>query len=105
MALTESGISFGANLSGASSVTAGNGATNATLALVSKGTGAVVLESGGGVNRLQADDSVGIRLMPKSSATPVNNGELSVEATSNTSLTFRLKGSDGTVRSNSLTLV
>ena len=41
---------------------------------------------------------------PGSSVTPANNGDLVVEATSNTTLTFKLKGSDGTVRSGTLTL-
>ena len=41
---------------------------------------------------------------PSSSVTPSNNGELMVEATSNTTLTFKLKGSDGTVRSGTITL-
>ncbi len=41
---------------------------------------------------------------PSSSVTPANNGELMVEATNNTTLTFKLKGSDGTVRSGTLTL-
>lgn len=43
-------------------------------------------------------------LMPVASSVPTVNGELTIEATSNTSLTFRLKGTDGTVRSSSLTL-
>lgn len=41
---------------------------------------------------------------PGSSVTPANNGELMIEATSNTTLTFKLKGTDGTVRSGTLTL-
>lgn len=41
---------------------------------------------------------------PPASYTPASNGDLTVEATSNTSLTFRLKGTDGTVRSAALTL-
>jgi hypothetical protein len=41
---------------------------------------------------------------PDSSATPANNGDLVIQITSNTSLTFKLKGSDGTVRSGSVTL-
>lgn len=41
---------------------------------------------------------------PASSATPAANGDLVIEATSNTSLTFKLKGTDGTVRSGSVTL-
>jgi len=41
---------------------------------------------------------------PSSSVTPVTNGELMVEATNNTTLTFKLKGSDGTVRTGTITL-
>ncbi len=41
---------------------------------------------------------------PLASVIPASNGDLVVEATSNTSLTLRLKGSDGVVRSVSLTL-
>jgi len=38
------------------------------------------------------------------SVTPAGNSELMIERTSNTQLTFRVKGSDGVVRSNTLTL-
>jgi len=41
---------------------------------------------------------------PSASITPANNSELVVEATSNTTLTFKLKGTDGTVRTATLTL-
>lgn len=41
---------------------------------------------------------------PSTTVTPTDNGTLMVEATSNTQLTFKYKGSDGTVRSNTLTL-
>lgn len=41
---------------------------------------------------------------PPSSITPTDNGDLVIQATSDTSLTFKYKGSDGTVRSASLTL-
>ena len=42
---------------------------------------------------------------PGSSVTPdVTNGALTIEATSNTQLTFKLRGSDGTVRTGTLTL-
>ncbi|MBR9802960.1 hypothetical protein GYB59_15275 [bacterium] len=41
---------------------------------------------------------------PGASVTPLNNGDLVLEATSNTSATIKLKGSDGTVRSGSVTL-
>lgn len=43
-------------------------------------------------------------LTPSASLTPPNNGDLRIQATSNTSLTFKFKGSDGTVRSGSITL-
>ncbi len=43
-------------------------------------------------------------LVPAAASVPTANGELSIEATSNSSLTFRLRGSDGTVRSASLAL-
>lgn len=41
---------------------------------------------------------------PAASATPPANGDLAFEATSNTTLTVRLKGSDGVVRSATLSL-
>jgi hypothetical protein len=41
---------------------------------------------------------------PPASITPASNGDYVVEATNDTTLTFRLKGSDGTVRSATLTL-
>jgi len=44
-------------------------------------------------------------LLPSSSVTLATNGDLAFEATSNTSLTIRYRGSDGTTRSTSLTLV
>lgn len=44
------------------------------------------------------------RQRPAASVTPAANGELVFEATSNTQVTVKLKGSDGTVRSAVLTL-
>ena len=41
---------------------------------------------------------------PSSSVTPSGNGQLVVEATNDTTLTFKLKGSDGTVRTGTITL-
>lgn len=46
----------------------------------------------------------GLTIKPPASVTPASNGQLTFEATSNTSLTIKLKGSDGTVRSVVLTL-
>jgi hypothetical protein len=41
---------------------------------------------------------------PAALVTPAANGDLVVQATSNTQLTFKYKGSDGVVRSANLTL-
>lgn len=45
-----------------------------------------------------------IRLFPAETVTPPLNGEMTFELTSNTLLTVKVKGSDGTVRSATLTL-
>lgn len=45
-----------------------------------------------------------IYLRPSASLTPSANGDLCIEATSNTAITFKYKGSDGTVRSGTVTL-
>lgn len=55
-------------------------------------------------NALKLAGTANIPLTPSSSETPASNGDLVVEATNNTTLTFRLKGSDGTVRSGTITL-
>ena len=48
--------------------------------------------------------SSSLTFAPPASITPANNGDLTAERTSNTSLTIKLKGTDGTVRSVVLTL-
>jgi hypothetical protein len=53
---------------------------------------------------LDVNGSFGITPWIGSTITPVDNGDLTIETTSNTTLTFRLKGSDGTVRSGTVTL-
>lgn len=45
-----------------------------------------------------------IHTFPPASVTPTVNGEVTHQLTSNTQLTFRVKGSDGVVRSGSITL-
>jgi len=45
-----------------------------------------------------------LAIAPGTSVTPQNNGDVVIEATNNTTLTFKLKGSDGTVRSGTLAL-
>jgi len=67
---------------------------------------------GADVQWAQADESsrsnhrfIGdVTTVPSASVTPANNGDLMVQATSNTQITFKLKGTDGTVRSGSITL-
>lgn len=52
----------------------------------------------------RARDAVEAFITPAASINPPNNGDLVIEATSNTSLTLKLKGSDGNIRSVVLTL-
>ena len=49
-------------------------------------------------------DNDGTLALFASSITPVNNGDLAIETTSDTTLTFKFKGSDGIVRSSTITL-
>jgi len=50
---------------------------------------------------IYADD---LSLRPSASRTPAANGDLEIEATNNTTLTFKFKGSDGTIRTGTVTL-
>ena len=50
------------------------------------------------------DTGLPVLLRPTASATPTRNGDLTIEATSNTVLTFKLRGTDGTTRTGTLTL-
>lgn len=43
-------------------------------------------------------------IIPQTLATPQNIGDLVIQATSNTSLVFKYRGTDGVVRSSTLTL-
>ena len=60
-----------------------------------------VITNGTALARVAA---AGFTILPLVSSTPASNGDLTFEATSNTSLTIKFKGSDGTVRTNVLTL-
>lgn len=59
---------------------------------------------GAGRMALRFDTSGNPIFRPNASVTPGSNGELSFQATSNTQLTFKLRGSDGTIRSGSIAL-
>jgi hypothetical protein len=76
-----------------------------------------IKRNGTGIDFRLADDSAftsiasgaitsssNLTITPSASVTPPSNGQLTFEATSNTSLTVKYKGSDGVVRSNVLTL-
>lgn len=70
---------------------------------------ATIDESGNvGINESAPDYKLDVNgsfgFAPGSSVTPADNGDVVIEATNNTTLTFKLKGSDGTVRSATLTL-
>jgi len=61
-----------------------------------------------GINETDPDYKLDVNgtfgFTPGSSVTPADNGDVVIEATNNTTLTFKLKGSDGTVRTATLTL-
>jgi hypothetical protein len=61
-------------------------------------SGTFVVNSSGDIT------GVNLTIKPGASRTPASNGQIAFEATSDTSLTIKLKGSDGTVRSVVLTL-
>lgn len=76
--------------------------TDTDTGIYSSGANAIAFAVGGGLRfRVNAN---GLINYPQASATPSNNGEMLFEATSNTELTVKYKGSDGTVRTNVLTL-
>lgn len=56
------------------------------------------------ITRVRLNKILALFQHPAASVTPENNGDLVIQATSNTSLTFKYKGSDGTVRSGSIVL-
>ncbi|UYE95744.1 hypothetical protein HAAEEKHM_00024 [Sinorhizobium phage AP-16-3] len=70
---------------------------------------AIVLNAGTGGSDVFVDGFIvnhdkSISHYPPASVTPTVNGEMTIQLTSNTSLTFKVKGSDGVVRSGSVTL-
>ena len=67
-------------------------------------TDALAVEAGIGTTATKTSFTRDIVQTPSASVTPANNGELMVEITNDTTLTFKLKGSDGTVRSGTISL-
>ena len=72
----------------------GTGATTAAAARTSLGLGTIALQ-----------DATNVIIQPQPSVTPATNGNMMFELTSNTTLTIKVKGSDGIVRSATLALV
>jgi hypothetical protein len=60
--------------------------------------------SNGGMGRMAFMNPEAVVLEPQASAAPQEVGDMVFQLTSNTSLTIKVKGSDGVVRSASLTL-
>ena len=107
---------------GSSYIAAGNmgwvaadGSANSSFSLKTRSGGSVAdrlaINSSGdttlsGALTVNNDLEVGGNLIqtPGSDVTPSSNGDLVVEATSDTTITFKLKGSDGTVRTGTVTL-
>ena len=75
-----------------------------TISLKADASGTFGTIQVGGVDKVKVDSSLGFVQMPPASATPANNGDCVFELTNNTTLKIKVKGSDGTVRSVSLTL-
>jgi hypothetical protein len=57
-----------------------------------------------GILATKLDIAVPIEFAPGASVTPTNNGDVVFELTSNTTITIKAKGTDGTVRSGTVTL-
>jgi len=57
-----------------------------------------------GLGTMSTQNSNAVTIQPAASATPTNNGDMVFELTDNSTLTIKVKGSDGTVRVVALTL-
>lgn len=68
------------------------------------GTGPNQVPVNGHLGGMAFQSPEAVTIKPQASATPQEVGDLVIQATSNTSLTFKLKGTDGTVRTGSITL-
>ena len=78
------------------------GTSNVNLFKVDVANNRVGISEGVPNYKLDVDGDFGF--IPGNSVTPVDNGHVVFEATSNTTLTVKLKGTDGTIRSGTITL-
>lgn len=56
------------------------------------------------LGRMAFQDPASVVLEPPASANPVRNGDMVFQLTNNTTLVIKVRGSDGTIRSTTLTL-
>jgi hypothetical protein len=78
-----------------------------TLAIGNGGTGATTAAAARtnlGLGTIAVQNSNNVVIQPQASVAPTTNGDMVFELTSNTTLTIKVKGTDGTVRSATLTL-
>ena len=68
------------------------------------GTAANQLSTNQDLGRLAFQDPNGLVIEPTANANPAGIGNLVFELTNDTTLKIKVKGSDGTVRTNTLTL-
>lgn len=93
-------------------VVSGGGGTGAVLTpnnVSGSIQGATVASGGSGYTNQSLNETMrvgpsSVSLFPAASVTPRDNGEVTFQLTSNTQLTFKVKGSDGVVRSGSIAL-
>jgi hypothetical protein len=93
-----------AALSLGSAATASTGTSGAAVPLLSTANTWSLKQTFGPVQCSDLTATGTVSFFPAASVTPTTNGQMTFELTSNTTLTIRVKGSDGTVRSAALTL-
>jgi hypothetical protein len=68
------------------------------------GTAPNQVPTNGQLGKMAFQDPEQVVIKPQTSATPQGIGDMTFQLTNNTTLVIKVKGSDGTVRSNTLTL-
>jgi hypothetical protein len=68
------------------------------------GTAPNQIPTNGQLGKMAFQDPEQVTLKPQASVNPVGIGDMTFQLTNNTTLVIKVKGSDGTIRSNTLTL-
>jgi hypothetical protein len=68
------------------------------------GTAPNQIPTNGQLGKMAFQDPEQVVIKPQASTNPVGIGDMTFQLTDNTTLVIKVKGSDGTVRSNTLTL-